>query len=635
MARDNKVLFTVPNRTPGSTLVLDPVLVYSTYFGGSQVVDINNCGSVNLASGIAVDPAGNFYITGLTDTFDFPVTPNAFMKKGVSDFECLATPMDGFVTKFSSSGKLLYSTYISGDEGLGYWLDQTLRIAVDGNGIAYLVGTAQQGFPTTANAYQRICAEDASTPCAFLAKLNAAGSDLLYATYFGGRNNPESSSTSATGIALGKNGNVYMVGHTTDFSFPTTAGAYGSSCTSDQYNFIDCGFAARFNTNAGGSQSLIFSTLIGHQQTTATAIAVDRYGDAYVVGTSNLDLPKLASFGKGNSSYVLKLNGSNGSARRAATILKGATPASVAVDGLLNVFVAGSATAGLATTAGAFQTTFRGGESDGFVTKISPSGYNLLFSTFIGGTHADSVNAIAVNGNGVPFLTGTTYSGDFPTNSGAFKKTFGLLYDFSHSGFVAALNSDGKSLSYSSYLGGASYTDALAIAIDTSSNAYVSGFTADSDFPVTPGAFRSYHSAVLDAIVSKVTIAGDLRTTVKTSATSVPKNTTVIYNARVYNAGPDGSDKVVFTDPIPAGMSYAGVYMPDGTVCTEPMIGATSGTLSCRKTRLNSGQTWYVNVYLRAVGASQSKTTNRMTATAGTADLWPTNNSVSAVVTIQ
>lgn len=648
-----EISFAVLDRIPGAELIIDPVLMYSTFLSGSLVVDEDNCGpGYNQAQGVAVDPAGNFYVTGVTDAFDFPVTPTAFQKSGVSSFECLATPMDGFVTKFSKSGQLLYSTYLSGDQGIAVpMLSST--IAVDGNGNAYVIGTAYEGFPTTAGAYQRTCAKGDNTPCAFLARIDAAGSDLVYATYLGGWHNAQYSRTTGTGLALGRNGSVFLVGRTTDTTFPATSSAYGQHCTPGASGYASCGFAARFDTNAAGSASLVFSTLIG-QDTTADAVAVDKYGDAYVVGTSNADLPHIAAFGTGpgpvfnsflfpffsKSSYVLKLNGSNGSARRPATVLRGATPTAVAVDGLLNTFVAGGAMGGMATTSGALQTAFRGGDMDGFVTKISASGYRLMFSTYLGGSKSDYISSLAVNANGIPFMAGTTWSSNFPIRSGAFKATFPLLYDFSHSGFVTALNANGKGLYYSSFLGGRTYTEAYGLAIDSGWNAYVCGSTADSDFPVTPSAFQTSNSTNWNAFVSRVEIAGDLRVTVKTSANPgwpswVPQNTTVIYNVRVYNAGPDGSDNVLFTDSVPVGMAYAGVYMPDGTVCSQPTYGSTSGTLSCRKTRLERGQTWYVNVYLRAVGASGTNTANVMNATPQTPDLWPSNNSAYAVVAIQ
>jgi len=226
------------------------------------------------------------------------------------------------------------------------------------------------------------------------------------------------------------------------------------------------------------------------------------------------------------------------------------------------------------------------------------------------------------------FVTGITNSSDFPLGPGAFKRTFSTS-------FIAALNADGRSLYYSSYLGGSGGTSANSIALDNARNAYVAGATLDSDFPVTPGAIQKNYEQFADAFVTKIVIAGDLQTTVTTGVASIARNGVVIYHARVINNGPDGSDSVVFSDAIPAGMSYAGVYVPIGNGCTEPKAGASTGTLTCRMTRLEKGQTYYVNVYLRAVGNSGKITTNKMSTSAGTQDLWPSNNSATSSVKIQ
>lgn len=201
--------------------------------------------------------------------------------------------------------------------------------------------------------------------------------------------------------------------------------------------------------------------------------------------------------------------------------------------------------------------------------------------------------------------------------------------------FIAALNAYGRSLYYASYLGGSEGTYASSIAVDKASNSYIAGTTMDFDFPVTSGAIQKDYQQFADAFVTKVVIAGHLQTFLAPAVASVARNGVVIYHARVKNNGPDGSDNVVFRNPIPAGMSYAGVYVPNGNGCTEPQIGAATGRLTCHKTRLDAAQTYYVNVYLRAVGSSGVTTINKVSASAGTQDLWPSNNSTTASVKIQ
>ena len=644
----NHVSFAVPGRTPGSQVVIDPVVVFATLLGAKDAMYHWNdeAGPVTFGFSTAVDPAGSFYIAGQTEAADFPVT------KGAYPSHCPDTPTEGaactytplaFVTKFSSSGELLYSTYLGGPTGLNpYYQPSGKVLAVDANGYAYLTGGAYADFPTTPGAYQRTCRSKGGS-CAFLAKLNQNGSALAYSTLFGGSGGAPfefNGGTFANGLALGKYGDVFMAGGTHDATLPTTPGAFQTACPTNIDGSCNSGFVARFNVNANGPASLVFSTYLGAAggQAQAEAIALDRYDDAYVVGLSTVDMPSLKAFGTGTmpgysacqpfgavcSTFVSKLNGSNGQALRKATLLRGVTGTAIAVDSSLNSFIAGAATSGLATTFGAFQTKLGGGSTDAFIAKLDPSGYSLLFSTFLGGSADDVASDIAVNSNGMAFVTGLTNSLNFPLGPGAFTKT-------PRSSFLTAMKSDGTGLYYSSYLGAVG-TAATGIALDPKWTAYVTG---SGDFPTTTGALPITNVGFSDAFVAKVVIAADLRATVTISAPSVAKNSVVIYHARLTNQGPDGSDKLIFTDSIPPGMSYAGVYVPNGNGCTEPKIGATTGTLTCRKTRLEKGQTWYVNVYLRAVGSSGATIINKVKVTAWTQDLWDSNNGAAATVRIQ
>ncbi len=646
----NEVSFKVTGRHFGNELFVDPVLQYATYLGGQSTGAIADVPPSTEGLSVAVDALGNMFVMGRTNVIDFPVTRGAFLTECFNGQDGCANRPVYTVTKFNRAGQLLYSTYLSGRYGANYWDESGKLIAVDGNGFAYVVGGALQDFPTTENAYQQTCAFANDSTCAFLTKLNADGSELLYSTYFGNIFGTGSAWTLANGLALGPNGNVYVAGWTESTNLPTTGMAYQKTCPPNANSFCSSGFAARFDTNLSRTASLTFSTYLGPNGGDAEAdgIAVDHYGDAYVVGLTSADLPNIAVFGSGKGpamgrgrspiageTFVMKLSGSDGHALRGVTLLRGASGTAVAVDNALNVFVAGSAANGLAITPGAAQPTFGGGAMDGFVAKLDRSGFILLFSTFLGGSGDDSVNDVVLTNAGMPFVTGTTASTNFPVRPGAFKTTGPAFGSGTRDSFVAALNASGKSLYYSSYLGGSHNTVGNGITLDPAWNAYVVGTTADTDFTVTPGAFQPTLIGNTDAFLARVVIAGDLRAAVTTSSTSIGRNGVVIYHARLFNAGPDGSDNLVFTNAIPPGMSYAGVYVPNGNGCTEPAIGATTGTLTCRKTRLESGQTWYVNVYLRAVGASGTNVTNTVRVTAQTQDLWPGNNSASALVKIQ
>jgi uncharacterized repeat protein (TIGR01451 family) len=643
----HEVSFAVPNRTSGAPLLIDPVVQYATYLGGSDK-GIGEVDPSSNALGIAVDRLGNFFVAGHTTVLDFPETAGAFQTTCPGGQSGCAGRLAYFVSKFSPSGQLLYSTYLTGIYGTDYWGAGGKVLAVDDAGIAYLVGAAFQDFPTTSNAFQKECAFEVDMPCAIVTKISADGSQLLYSTYFGedfqsGNRNW----TMASGMALGPHGDVYIAGWTAGSMLPTTVGAFQTTCPKDPDGYCQSGFVARFRTEANGPASLGFATYLGavNGYSEANGVALDKYGDVYVVGLTTADLPHIAIFGTGISpvigrgpiriggeTFVAKLSGRDGHALRGSTLLRGVSGTAIAVDTNLNTYVVGAANGGMAVTPGVVQNRFGGGTSDAFVAKLGDSGYSLLYSTFIGGSGNDSVRDISLDNRSQAFITGTTSSTNFPVSSSAFKKigpaSGGNL------AFVAALTPGAAHLYYSSYLGGSSSTTGRGIALDNAWNAYVVGATGDSDFKVTADAFQPKLKGVSDAFVAKVVITGDLRASMTTSTSATPTGGIVIYHARITNLGPDGSDNIVFTDNIPAGMFYAGVYVPNGDGCTEPPYRAVIGTLTCRKRHLEPGDTLYVNVYLRAVRPSGTSVTNRVNVTAQTQDIRRANNTVSAIVYI-
>ena len=643
----NTVSFRASARTPKANLVVDPVVKYATYFGSNARQDgLFNAITNGLST--ALDPAGNVFIAGTTTSIDLPVTPGALMKTCPLSDTCDITPAY-FVAKFSAAGQLLYSTYLAA-QGLSSSSDAPGEtnvgklLAVDRNGRAYFVGGVYSwgSFPTTPNAFQVDCQQKIRATCSFLAELNGDGSGLIYSTFFGG---PDST---INGITLGQNGDAYIAGHTSDLSLPTTPGAHQYACPLDSSGNCQSGFVARINTRASGVASLVFSTYLGADggDSSAAGIAVDKYGDVYVTGVSTVNFPGAFLYGsslfppayrrghltlENARTFIAKLDGRYGQFLHQVDMLQGATGTAIAVDNNLNTYVAGStASDGIPYPGNGYQPNFGGKYTDAFVAKFDPGGYALT-ATYLGGTEDDFATDIAVNSAGMPFVTGYSFSPNFPSTKGSFgKNTPGYP-----TVFITALASDLTAPYYSSLFSRTWGIPGSGIALDSQSNAYLVSSTTFQDFPATSNAFQKTLKGGINAFWAAIVVAADLRAFLTPSAATVKNSNVVIFHARVTNYGPDASSNLVFTSAIPVGMSYAGVYLPAGANCSEPQPGATSGTLTCKNVRLESGQSWYINIYLRAIGTGGSTVTDTVNVTAQTQDLVPANNSASATVQIQ
>ena len=456
-------------------VVIDPVLAYSTYLGGS---------SYDAGSGIAVDASGNAYITGFTQSSDFPTTPGAFQTT-------LGTLGNAFVSKLNADGSaLLYSTYLGGTGG-----DNGYVIAVDASANAYVTGsTSSPDFPTTPGAFQTAYGGGGD---AFVSKLNGDGSALLYSTYLGG-----SGEDWGQAIAVDAQGKAYVTGVTISGNFPTTPRAFQTS------NRGSNGNAFVSELNAAGS-ALLYSTYLGGSVSDGgSGIAINASGNAYVTGfTASSDFPTTPGafqtiFGGNDDAFVSKLN-AVGSALLYSTYLGGSGQdfgRGIAIDASGNAYVTGFAGSNFPTTPGAFQATLRGGDN-AFVSKLNAAGSAPLYSTYLGGSGGSVCNGVAVDASGNAYLTGGAGS-DFPTTPGAFQTTYGKHGD----AFVTKLNDAGSALLYSTYLGGSAGDSGLAIAVNSSGNGYVIGSTYSSDFPITPGAFQTSYGGGGDAFVAKITI---------------------------------------------------------------------------------------------------------------------------------
>jgi hypothetical protein len=356
-------------------------------------------------------------------------------------------------------------------------------------------GTNSTDFPTTPGAFQTTSSDGG----AFVTKLNPNGSALLYSTYLRGADGES--------IAVDAAGNAYVAGIARPTDFPTTLGAFQTASGGGGDAFVTkldpTGTALVYSTYLGGSDFDV-----------ARGIAIDAAGNAYVSGfTASTNFPTtLGAFqttygGGALDAFVAKVD-PTGSVLVYSTYLGGSDideSVGIAVDAAGNAYVTGgTSSTNFPTTPGAFQTAGGGA----FVTKVSPTGTGLSYSTRLGGVSGgDGGQGVAVDAAGNAYVTGSTDSTDFPTTANAFQPAYG---GGPEDAFVAKLNPTGSALVYSTYLGGSGDDIGFGIALDTlpNPNAYVTGYTSSANFATTPGAFQAvFGGGPEDAFVAKITEA--------------------------------------------------------------------------------------------------------------------------------
>lgn len=447
-------------------------LLYSTYLGGS---------ALDAAYDVAVDSAGNAYVTGNTFSSDFrTVEPFQANNRGSSD---------AFISKFNDNGSvLLYSTYLGGSQG-----DFGRSIALGPNNEILLAGRTSSTDFNNLNAYQD---SNRGNLDAFVSKFNAQGTALIYSTYLGGAQDDF-----AFGLATDNAGNAYVTGDTrsTDFN------------TRNPLQVANRGGLDAFVTklNANGSD-LAYSTYLGGSgEDLGLSVAIDTAGNAYITGyTSSNDFttrnPLQATSRGGLEVFVTKiLSDSNDIAFNTYFGGNGSdTGNAIAVDGGGNAYITGATTSTNLPTRNPLQAAIGGGGLDAFVAKFNAAGSNLIYSTYLGGSFGDQARGIAVDTAGNAYITGSTFSENFPI-LGALQATQRGLGD----AFIAKLNAAGSSLLYSTYLGGTATDEANAIAIDATGAAYVAGDTFSNDFN-TRNPLQASTRGQQDAFIAKLTPNG-------------------------------------------------------------------------------------------------------------------------------
>jgi hypothetical protein len=445
-------------------------LTFSTYFGGSDWEH---------ARDVVVDKSGNIYVVGGTASPDFPTTPGAYSRLlqtgGTQEFG----PCDIFVVKFAPDGALLWSTLVGGPN-----YDRAYGVEVDEQGYVYVAGRAGPGFPVK-NAFQPdfdgVDNGSYGMQNAFVLKLEPDGSDLVWASYVG-------VSTLCRDIAIDENGDVYIPGGRWNTSKTPPAEWFANAYQKEPPGGIaDCG---AIKIKSDGSKVLWATWLGGSaQDNSAASIRVGPDGKVYIGGsTFSPDFPTTAgahdrTYG-GQADFFVACLTPDGSDLVYGTYLGGPgnewiSTHNLAVDGFGNAYVAvPTSSPNYPVTEGAFQQTFRGGETDWVITKLSPSGA-LLASTLLGGSDSENPDGIYVGSEGRVFITGETQSADFPLTADAYQSQKNAGTE----AVVVMLSSDLKKLLYATYLGGGANDNGRSGCLGADGSLYLTGSSDGAGWP--------------------------------------------------------------------------------------------------------------------------------------------------------
>lgn len=447
------------------------IVSYATLIGGNgddRVVDL------------AVDGGGNLYVLGYTNSSDFPATTGAYETRPCSTrrgIEC----GDDFVMKLDPAGRVMFATLLRGAGGQA--------LAVNASGEIYVAGEATEEFKATAGALNMAGA------WLSVAKLNASGTAMSWGARFGS----SSWGDKLTDMALDSAGNIYITGWSYRDDYPVTAGAFQTVETGS--------FVTKFSPDAS---RMIYSARLGGSDTRdrgvkgtePQAIAVNSGGEVYVAGlTGSGTFPVTSSAFKqpvANSTsdgFFLKLN-SSGSALMYSTVLGGTSTAvrALRIDAAGSAVIAGETGGNIARSASAYQRTYGGFTTDGFLARVNPakSGTaSLEYFTYVGGASNDELRALAIDPAGTAYVAGHSTSNAFPTTSNAASgcrtPSPGYVYGDAVAGVMGG---DGSLLRFGTHVASSAEDRSSAVAVDGSGNFYVAGETGPG-FNTTTGALRS------------------------------------------------------------------------------------------------------------------------------------------------
>ncbi len=493
----SRVAFHLAHYDASKPLVIDPVLVYSTYLGGS---------GDDQPVGIAVDSTGSIYMAGSTDSTDFPLATLGSLPISTDHV---------FVAKLDSTGSnLVYADYIGGNsQDFGY------ALTLDSNNDVYVTGsTSSSNFPVV-SAFQTSYPGSFN---AFLTKISASGSSLLYSTYLGGNGSDEPSSIAIDGL-----GSVLVAGNTSSTNFPV-ASAYQSTVSANEGGLLgNYGFLTKFSVDGS---SLVYSTYFsgnsnvpyncggtpcwGSPYSAISGIAVDASGNAYVTGATNTYnfptsdgayLPTNTTQQNSIVGFVSKFSASGNLAYstyfyEASGLINDLN--AIAVDASGSAYVTGSAFSDgtFPVTSSSICDPVENGTACNyaFVTKFDAAGASLLYSTFLGPNNNASPQAIALDANDDAYVLASTTSGSLSMVSGI------EPYSNGSDLLLVEIDPSASTQLFATYLGASGDESPAGMALDSAGNIYVAGSTNSSDVPVTPGAFQTVLGGGTDAFVFKI-----------------------------------------------------------------------------------------------------------------------------------
>ena len=466
----NHVGFDLQEYDTNRPLTIDPVLEYSTYIGGSNT---------DRGFAPAIDRQGRAYVTGTTRSLDFPTEDPQQPSSGGN--------FDAFIAKFSPDGSALeYSTYFGGSR-----IEEGFGIAVDNYGNAYVSGRTTSTNMPVVNALQPTFGGGSAD--VFIMKIDSTGSQLLFSTYFGGTGDDR-----GFDARLDANRELYISGTTDSSNFPTVDALQPTS-GGGQDAFLT-------KMNSTGS-AILYSTYLGGSGTEQFgSLAVDHAGRAAVVGkTTSTDFPIANAvqpfYGGGTGDVFVSRYDISGLSFIYSTYLGGTGDdqgfaAAVTPSG--DTVAAGNTFSTNYPTMNPIQSTLVGAR-DMIITKLDQKG-QIVFSTYLGGSGNENVFGVASDPSGNVYFSGFTGSVDFPL-SDPLQSTPGGNIDAA----LGKIRANGDSLIFSTYFGGSGEDRSDYVVVDPAGNAYFSGWTASTNFPVTPGAFQtSFAGPQFDAFLVKL-----------------------------------------------------------------------------------------------------------------------------------